>query len=380
LYQFFRKAGKLVLNNNYTRPLIALLWVNFTNPFLKKKALVKNKKKVLYVDSFSTVETLSNVHGIQKAYAKVGVVESFDYRKLARTLGPWLMNEVLCQTAIVFLPDMVHLGKCEWVSGVAVRKIKEKTSAIVIHYYSDYRPEPQKWVVDIGREADLTLLYHKDSDLIQKHLDEKVNKVDYWWHGTCPEVFYPHFRPKLYDVVFMANNSSIAADGDDSTGRQPDERRKLITAIADRGIDIHLFGNGWECFETNKHIHLHNFVNDDEFAKACSLAKITLGYNTNKVYMYTSWRRPLNSMASGAFHLTRYFPGLESVFENRKHLVWFNSIPGAIELICYYLDHEEERNRIAEVGRKEVLTRHTWNQRIAVMFEYYNQIKFRNAV
>jgi len=117
-------------------------------------------------------------------------------------------------------------------------------------------------------------------------------------------------------------------------------------------------------------IHIHPFVDEKEFAEACSAAKITLGINAvNNVKMYASWRRTFNSMASGAFHLTHYVPGLEEAFENRKHLVWFNSVPEAIELIEYYLAHDEERERVAEGGRQEVLAHHTWDIRIAEMIE-----------
>ena len=80
-------------------------------------------------------------------------------------------------------------------------------------------------------------------------------------------------------------------------------------------------------------------------------------------------------MASGAFHLTRYFPGLEDVFENGEHLVWFHSIPEAIDQIEYYLAHDREREKIASAGRQEVLMHHTWDDRIADMFRYMEQAK-----
>lgn len=328
--------------------------------------------RVLYVDTISTPHAQTNVNGIMKAYHKISTLEPFDYRKLANLYRPKLMNKMLVQTAYWFKPDLVHLGKSETVSGNAIKEIKERTAACVIHFYGDFNIEPQPWVVDIGQWADYTLLYHKDTALIEWHRSLGVSPIGFWWVGTDPEVFYPRPMPKIYDVVFMANNTG---DFQERTGQGYAGRLDLINAIVAQGINLHLFGKGWDDLSNKPGVYLHPFVNDVEFSKACAAAKITLGYNTNQAYMYTSWRRPLNSMASGAFHLTRYFPGLETVFENGKHLVWFNSIPKAVELIEYYLVHDEEREKIAEAGRLEVLAHHTWDKRIEEMLQYMEQVR-----
>ena len=323
-------------------------------------------QRVLYVDALSEPEAQTNINGITRAYRKASILEVFDYRRLAQKYGRFLMNRLLVQTAVRFRPDLIHLGKSELISGAAVRKIKKKTNATVIHFYGDFRWKLRPHVVDIGKHADHTFLYHKDADLIKQYAERGVRNIGFWCAGTDPDVFYPRGGNKLYDIVFMANNSDFLE------GHR--QRRDLIDAIVEKGTDLHLYGNGWEYLSGVSNVHLHPFVNDEEFAEACSAAKITLGYNAvNNVYMYASWRRPLNSMACGAFHVTSYFPGLEEIFENSKHLVWFNSIPEAIELIQYYLNHDKEREKIAETGRQEVVSHHTWNVRIKEMLGYVKE-------
>ena len=110
----------------------------------------------------------------QKAYEKVSILEPFDYRKLANSWGPKLMNEMLYKTAVLFKPDLIHLGKSESVHGETIRNIKEHVDTCVIHFYGDFRWEPQPWVVDIGQYADWTLLYHKDKDLILEHISRAL--------------------------------------------------------------------------------------------------------------------------------------------------------------------------------------------------------------
>ena len=77
-------------------------------------------------------------------------------------------------------------------------------------------------------------------------------------------------------------------------------------------------------------------------------------------------------MASGCFFATRYFPGLETLFENGKHLVWFDTHDEAISLIKHYLADDAAREKIALAGRQQVLSAHTWDNRIAQMIGYIN--------
>jgi len=361
-----------VFNISLVRRGVLRLWLRQNGRRLREKSVSAFRPKVLYVDTLSHPQAQINVAGMQKAYEKASIVEPFDYRKLANSWGPKLMNEMLYETAALLEPNLIHLGKSELVAGQTIRRIKERIDTCVIHFYGDFRWEPQPWVVEIGQYADWTLLYHKDKDLIQKHRDMGIRHIGFWWVGTDPDIFYPRGSDKLYEVVFMANNSDFLE------GHR--QRRELIGAIIKKGIDLHLYGNGWEYLLGVPSVHLHPFVNNGEFAEACSAAKITLGFNAvNNVYMYASWRRPLNLMACGAFHLTRYFPGLEEVFGNGKHLVWFNSIPEAVELIEYYSANDEERERIAKAGRQEVLARHTWDDRIAEIMQYLTQCRGSNG-
>lgn len=348
----------------------ALLRCAFCQSF--SQVSTPGRPRVLYVDTLSAPFAQSNVRGIRKAYEKAGVVEAFDYRRAAVAYGVRLMNMLLVLSARKFCPEIVHLGKCELISGKTIRQIKRDTDAYVLHFYGDYRPEPQPWVIDIGRYADVTYLYHRDHALIEAHRAAGIRRIGYWWVGADPTVFFPRKLEKIYDVVFMAN---YASNESSETGRDNTERRQLVEALADRDVDVHVFGRGWEALDAHSHIHLHDFVDDEAFAQACSRARITLGMNTARVPYYTSWRRPLNSMACGAFHLTRRFPGLETVFENGKHLVWFDTLEEAVEKARYYLAHDHAREMIASKGRNEVLQQHTWDCRIAWLLKEYQRHK-----
>ena len=321
--------------------------------------------KVLVVDTFSSAFRACDARGLLKAYSKVATVEAFEYRQC----GPARMNELLIEAAVAFQPDLIHLIKSEQVKGATIEEIKRQLpGTYVVYFYCDYRPKLQPFVVDIGKSADCTVFNTTDERILSKYRDAGVKHIGGWWSvGPDPEVFCPRKGGRPWDLVFLAHNQRYPHKG-------YSKRRQLVAAILDSGFALHLFGTGWGYLQQRKNAYRHLVVVGEQFAIACSRAKITLGINgINDMHMYASWRRTFNSMASGAFHLTHYIPGLETLFENGKHLVWFNSVPEAVELIKYYLPREEERESIAAAGRQVVLANHTWDKRVEVMMDRWRQ-------
>lgn len=332
--------------------------------------------KILYVDAISAYTAQSNVQGILGAYRALGhEIETFDYRRRAIELGKdgtwdrgpthWSrrtqlalqrMNHELVDVAKRFHPDFVHLGKCEFVSGVAVSEIKNLTDARIVHLYLDLSEHPKYWVVDIGRSVDWTLLAHQDEVIIQRYLDAGCKHIKFWMPGVDATVYKP-CASKNYDLIFMGNYIRC-------TGL---ERATLLRKLADAGLSVHVYGRNWR--RLGPRVAVHGFVDGGGFAKVTSAAKMALSYNTGRFRMYASWRRILNTMACGTLLLCRYFPGLETVFEDKEHLVWFDNVSEAITLAQYYLADAEAAETIAAQGRDEVLQNHTWAQAIGRLLE-----------
>lgn len=89
----------------------------------------------------------------------------------------------------------------------------------------------------------------------------------------------------------------------------------------------------------------------EELVKICRASDLVLGLNTiNSVELYFS-NRTFLTLACGGFHLTHYVPGLEQMFENHRHLVWFESDDECLDLIAYYLARPEQRRQIATEGQ-----------------------------
>lgn len=89
--------------------------------------------------------------------------------------------------------------------------------------------------------------------------------------------------------------------------------------------------------------------------------------------------RLYNILASGGLALVSWFPGIENLFKNKKHLIWFREAEEAVELIKYYQNHEEERQEIVKAGNKLYLEKHTAKCRIDNMVDILKgtETKFR---
>lgn len=105
------------------------------------------------------------------------------------------------------------------------------------------------------------------------------------------------------------------------------------------------------------------------FAKICSGAKIILGIGkSNQVEGYFS-NRTWITLGCGGFLLTRYVPGLEKFFTNKKHLVWYHSVEECLHLIAEYLKKDEEREKISEEGYRYTHENHTYDHVVKRMLD-----------
>ena len=77
-------------------------------------------------------------------------------------------------------------------------------------------------------------------------------------------------------------------------------------------------------------------------------------------------------MGCGAFYICQWFPGIEKLAENDKHLIWFKTENELLEKVDYYLEHKEEREKIRMNAQELAHSKHTFVHRIQNMFDIIN--------
>ncbi len=114
------------------------------------------------------------------------------------------------------------------------------------------------------------------------------------------------------------------------------------------------------------------FVWGEEHAKICRLSKIYLAFDAVPHVRKSMSERIYIAVGCGAFYMCHHVDGIEEVLEPGKEIVTFQSEEEMIDMIKYYLQHDELREKIAKAGQKRVLKDHTYEIRIRQMFEIIN--------
>lgn len=92
-------------------------------------------------------------------------------------------------------------------------------------------------------------------------------------------------------------------------------------------------------------------------------------YSTSKIVLNTAIKDDLNmrvfeALSTGSFLLTQDVPDMGLVFKDGVHLVTFKTIDEAVDKARYYIEHDAEREKIAEAGYKEFIGKHTYEHRL----------------
>ena len=322
----------------------------FTNLYLfqlYKNIINKSRKnrKIFYIDYFSINN--SNFYW-QKAFCGFGKVRTFDIVKEDR--------ELLRERIMGFNPHHIHLGGSVKSGMVPLSLLfdvkKELGCTISVFYgdcvYSSYHSELAKVV---------NYIYVSNKTHIKINEEKGIKNFKYMPCPTDPGIFKDQKCKKVFDVVFIGNNN------------QP-SRLPLLRELADN-FNLMIFGNGWE--ETG--INYGKPVYGREFSKVCSKSKICIGILDPKwteLEAYFS-NRLINTLATRSFYVQRYTHGLENVFTNRKHLVWYNGENELIRLIKYYLNNKKERDKIATEGQKRVYESYTYEKSVKKILEDADQ-------
>ena len=264
----------------------------------------------------------------------------------------------------------IHMGFDE--RQLKLLRARCKHLKFVMHF-TDQRPSVARWVKAHGDMLDLLLITNLDADdhkMYEKWFGKNITRTFY--DGVSTKEFWPRPTPIKYDCIFGGNNfwglnrmleeqkrNHPAPWIRKFTGAQ--FREEFLLEASDMFNVIIRGQTGWDSLKET--INLQPMVFHPNYLKALREAKIILNtINVQRHGLLT--RRFLRSMASGRLFMTEYCSGMENWFTNHKHLVWFKTIEEGLDLIRYYLDHNSERERIARLGRKEMLERHTFRHRL----------------
>jgi len=235
----------------------------------------------------------------------------------------------------------------------------------------------------------------------------------YCQEGANPNIYKPHNVPMEFEVTFIGQ----------AYGERPDYIRHLL----DRGVDMRVWGYGWNKFSqsyqspttgsvwrlgqavrefltnTAWQDGLRRLLNlellrsagktvreapavtlpdeiiggvltDSDMIHMYSRSKINLGFSACGMTHETEERivqvrlRDFEVPMSGGFYLVEYMEELEEFFDIGKEIVCYNGPEDLVDKIKYYLEHDDQREEIRKAGYERALRNHTWHQRFEMAF------------
>ncbi len=181
----------------------------------------------------------------------------------------------------------------------------------------------------------------------------------YYMQWACnPDMFYPmDGQKKDIDVSFIG-----AAYG---------QRVTYVKYLLQHGANIKVFGKGWDRYADIKP-YWGGYLTHNAMLDVIARSKINLNFLWTSAAkdLCTIKGRTLELAACRAFQLSNVTSEFANYgFVDKNNIAVFESERDALEKIEYYLQHNEERDAIAENAYNHVLHKHTWKHRFQMIFE-----------
>jgi spore maturation protein CgeB len=295
--------------------------------------------KIYHIGLCATVGTNN---GLQRAFKKV-----CQYKEIFT--GHHDLNKQIIKDVSDFRPDIVfmQIQQANVVSLETLKLIRPLCGKIV-NFTGDVRSPLPNWYLETGKLIDLTLFVSMNDVRIAR---TKGINADWLQLGFDEEIFNDKAKPlKEAEIIFTGNHY-----GDFPLSKY---RYDIVKALSKEFKErFQLYGNGWNipAIDSNSSQPLQ--------ASIFRGSKIAINCSHYDHSMYVS-DRMLRIMGSGTFCLSHNFTDYDKVYKDKENLVIFNSIPEMIELCKYYLENEEERNRIARNGYELTHKLYTWDSMI----------------
>ena len=204
------------------------------------------------------------------------------------------------------------------------------------------------WRQQVARFFDSVFIAQKD--YLDTFRDAVGHAQVYWLPlAAASDVHRRHDSPRTYDVGFVGNIAFAHR-------RTPRARR--LRAIAKR-------------------------CHTNDFYRAYSPQEVGQVYSQSKIVFNTSiagdvTMRVFEGTACGALMLTDSVAnGLEHLFDIGHEIVTFDDDADLLGKVAYYLEHEDERERIAQAGYERTHAQHTYLHRMEQMIDTTSASSFR---
>ena len=289
----------------------------------------------------------------KKAFQRLGHQANWiKYLKLKSYLGEKTATAFVDKLMFIAKPDLLFFHgrdiSCELL-------LRAKKRIPVLMYYDDCikgAGNSFEEVIKRGQKADIMYLTNRGEVLQYQNRGVNARFIT----GGCDPTAH-----RMIESAEQFYQSEVAFIGRPNT----QERAECMRMLAKK-FDLKLWGSGWEKYGLSA---AATDVYASEYRKICAGAKIIIGWNIDPTIDLYFSNRTWYTLGCGGFLLTAYSPSLEELFGRGRELDWFESLDECCDKVEYYLQHDEERQKIAKAGYQLAHSEYSYDKMVERIIE-----------
>lgn len=259
----------------------------------------------------------------------------FKSRSLNHFLYKDKVDSAIAEYARVYQPDLVFVGFSQGLTIETLQALRAVVpSATFFGWDGDPWPEDNPGRVALGAALDI-LFATNDGKFLDAYRSAGARKCLFMPNLVAPDIDHRY-------EVSPAWQSDVLWTGKVQHGAGLDAGELLRQSILD-AVEKYPGAKIYGCMDYPK-------IRGMDYFYAISGARIGISINaTNTVSKYHSDRFTHYS-ACGAMVLAKRVPDTDWLMQDKRHVVYFDTVEECTELAQWYLAHEDERRRIANSG------------------------------
>jgi hypothetical protein len=279
----------------------------------------------------------------------IRVLRAFERRFF---VGPGIIryNRLLIKLALSLKPDLLWVDKGIYIWPSTLEKIKARTGATIVHYTpDDYLGKGLCYNLVLNSIKIYDVFFTTKTFNIPELLRLGAKRVQYSANAFDPRVHRPVELSPEEKRIYSADVGFI--------GRWEPDREEIFAKLAERGIEMKIWGEGWNRRRTAR--SLRGFIQNRgvygaEYAKAIAGCKINLNI-LSKWYRDEETQRSIEIPACGGFMLAERTSRHLEYFKEGEEAEFFSCFDELLAKIQFYLNNDERRKQIACAGRRRCL-------------------------
>jgi len=195
-------------------------------------------------------------------------------------------------------------------------------------------------------------VFTKSLGSLQIYKERGLTNVSWLPLATDSSVFKPKDIAKDKDLCFIGSYQPHRFFGN------MEILNPLFKAYGKR---FHIYGPGWSEINWASTARIRGPVLWSDIPRIVSQSRISVNVHVDadRETLCSPNMRVFETLACRGFMLCDDFKGYDLLFQDRKEIAVIRNSQEALELVSYYLEREDEREKIAEAGYKKVLSQHT---------------------